>query len=502
MDFLADERIVLESIFSPEEIEFTSTTLGKFTSQLLKIKMPFDDSMNLLLRIGPGYPESAAEVSVSVSVSVQDRYSLSGKLTALGQQVSQQCAIKNEVAAFAVYTAIVEAYKNYLREPCIENCSQSAAPFPQVEEKKTEATIRTPTSSSCTRNGVSLKFLLRFAADNKLHGFQKWDSHETAESTGSVCFRCVVPKTRDNASDYISLPPPLINQGEVGPATYFVSHAWRASFASMVTALVGNQLGHEATWNMLEAGPVDVNRLITRLQTYLSQKSDPPPTEHFYWIDIFCKNQHIIESEATAAELASTVTATREMLLVLHPLDDPYMLSRVWCLFEISQALTLGAKITGLASTASMLELNDIILRERSSNASRFHNKGQAPQNGKKKGKGRNTSVAGSNAGSLPNESFTGALRRVLDALELARHEATSNINIRTAQATVALDREVILGMIEDSVGIEAMNQSTRVVVEECMRAWQSSALGSWANGKRSQRWEAAAALLRNSSES
>jgi hypothetical protein len=105
----------------------------------------------------------------------------------------------------------------------------------------------------------------------------------------------------------------------------------------------------------------------------------PAVKEHFCWIDLFSKNQHVVQAEEIATELAGNVSAAEGVLLVLHPLDRPVMLARVWCLLEVCQALTLEASITGISSIASMMSLDEVILRERSTHAARFHNKGKLP---------------------------------------------------------------------------------------------------------------------------
>jgi hypothetical protein len=54
-----------------------------------------------------------------------------------------------------------------------------------------------------------------------------------------------------------------------------------------------------------------------------------------FWIDIFCKNQHVVNSGDTAVELAACVKHCGRTVLACSPWHDPTCLRRIWCQFEV-----------------------------------------------------------------------------------------------------------------------------------------------------------------------
>jgi hypothetical protein len=67
----------------------------------------------------------------------------------------------------------------------------------------------------------------------------------------------------------------------------------------------------------------------------------PAMDKHYYWIDIFFKNQHYVESneEALAAYLTSHIQAAGRVALIVDRIPKPSAFTRVWCLYEILIAL-------------------------------------------------------------------------------------------------------------------------------------------------------------------
>jgi hypothetical protein len=64
-----------------------------------------------------------------------------------------------------------------------------------------------------------------------------------------------------------------------------------------------------------------------------------------YWIDIMCKNQHVVNSGDTAAELSECVRACGKTVLACSPWNDPTCLRRVWCQYEIHHTHMAGAQL-------------------------------------------------------------------------------------------------------------------------------------------------------------
>jgi len=125
----------------------------------------------------------------------------------------------------------------------------------------------------------------------------------------------------------------------IGKATHYVSHAWDAPFAELVSAL-------------------DV--MIT------SQTLNPALV--FFWIDIFSLNQHT-ENEEDSKELVEI--ATRDAIknvdgvaLVLGSWERPLGLNRSWCLWEILCALSAKKPFEIYLPGKSMYELHDRLTQE------------------------------------------------------------------------------------------------------------------------------------------
>jgi hypothetical protein len=122
----------------------------------------------------------------------------------------------------------------------------------------------------------------------------------------------IVKETEEAMLSYIDAIP--LGSDDVGVATIFVSHPWGGSFDALV-------------------------KTCSRF-----------PTEIF-WIDIFCKNQWIVNSDDTADELQRCIRSAKNgagqphVLFVVHPWPAPLALRRIWCLFELMHALLCEAQI-------------------------------------------------------------------------------------------------------------------------------------------------------------
>ena len=88
---------------------------------------------------------------------------------------------------------------------------------------------------------------------------------------------------------------------------------------------------------MLQIEPKpDSNRRVGGFDTLVEICSRFP--DEFFWVDIFCKNQWVVNSDDTEAELASCVARARSsydlgpptLLLVLSPFPTPTLFTRVW----------------------------------------------------------------------------------------------------------------------------------------------------------------------------
>eukprot|EP00966_Prymnesium_polylepis_P280468 6480353-Prymnesium_polylepis.1 len=135
------------------------------------------------------------------------------------------------------------------------------------------------------------------------------------------------------------------------------------------------------------------------------------------------------------------------------------------------------------------MELSDTIFRER----------------GRKDSEARAERKKAANAGktlkqvSSHAELFSGPLSNALTALLDQCVDAISTINMRTATATVAGDRDAIFALVEASIGLDVVTEETRSVVRGCILRWQASALDSWVRirGKGQGQWAGAAEQYR-----
>jgi hypothetical protein len=64
-----------------------------------------------------------------------------------------------------------------------------------------------------------------------------------------------------------------------------------------------------------------------------------------FWIDIFCKNQHVVNSGDTAVELSSCVKRCGRTVLACSPWHDPTCLRRIWCQFEVHHTFLAGTTL-------------------------------------------------------------------------------------------------------------------------------------------------------------
>ena len=67
------------------------------------------------------------------------------------------------------------------------------------------------------------------------------------------------------------------------------------------------------------------------------------------WVDIFCKNQWVVNSGDTQAELEDGVGNVDKLWLVTHSWKSPQALKRAWCQFELRAARLKKVDIVGIA---------------------------------------------------------------------------------------------------------------------------------------------------------
>ena len=170
-------------------------------------------------------------------------------------------------------------------------------------------------------------------------------------------------------------------------ATVFVSHAWQYKFYDVV---------------------------FTAMQQHANEYANT-----YFWFDLFTNNQHDVADKSfewfctTFQDMIRSIGST---LLILSPWHDPVLLRRVWCLFEVYNALETSGKL--------------------------------------------HIQVPGSE-----REILAEAVVQDSDCLI----QKLSNIRIEKAQATIASDKDLILKVIQNS---EGGYYGVSKQVKDRLRAW------------------------------
>jgi GTPase SAR1 family protein/tetratricopeptide (TPR) repeat protein len=155
--------------------------------------------------------------------------------------------------------------------------------------------------SDLSRSGVRVSyfkvFIEMFGGREKLEGLTTLD----------VMIKCVLPQTE---ATHLSWCEHLLSEGNSGnyvaTAEIFLSHAWSYKFLDVVDAVERHFKG---------------------------SKKDP-----YIWFDIFSVSQHKSESRDIKwwqSTFLNAVGCMGQVLMVMHPWDNPTTLTRVWCIFEI-----------------------------------------------------------------------------------------------------------------------------------------------------------------------
>ncbi|OQR87175.1 TPR repeat containing protein [Achlya hypogyna] len=149
-------------------------------------------------------------------------------------------------------------------------------------------------------------------------------------TTAQVCFDYIVPLTAStqlSLVDHIAADPATTHF--VQPANWYISHAWSYLFLETVDSL----------------------------EVFFAQQqlSD----EAVVWFCVFNNNQHRAATypfEYWSSTFKSQLSAIGNVVMVMHPWNDPVVLRRSWCVFEVYVAVTTGARFE-MAMAPDQLEL-------------------------------------------------------------------------------------------------------------------------------------------------
>ena len=183
--------------------------------------------------------------------------------------------------------------------------------------------------------------------------------------------------------------------------------------------------------------------IVDALRTFEREHPPSKGERNYYFVDQFALNQHEFAKDCTQKQVEDMMLATlkesirvpAQMICLLHPWQDPVPFRRMWCLFEMYIAITLGAKIS---------------MHFPAEDAEGFYTKLQKDEADVEITPKRNT-------------------RRLNTDLEAVALVPTIDAN--QAQATVESDRERIFQEITDSIGIDEFNRQLQEHLEGAMRA-------------------------------
>ncbi|EQC30498.1 hypothetical protein SDRG_11814 [Saprolegnia diclina VS20] len=187
------------------------------------------------------------------------------------------------------------------------------------------------TPSAPPDRGLRLSYLRHFINE---HG---GEAEFAGKTTAQVCFEFVVPLTKPSELslvDHVANDP--MTASFVGPANWYVSHAWQYLFLETVDSL----------------------------ERFFADRdlSD----DAVLWFCVFNNNQHLASSypfEYWSTTFKDSLAAIGNMVMIMHPWNDPIVLRRSWCVFEVYVAVTMGARFEiALAHDQEATFLSDITI--------------------------------------------------------------------------------------------------------------------------------------------
>eukprot|EP01031_Cornospumella_fuschlensis_P029782 gene29782-35961_t len=270
---------------------------------------------------------------------------------------------------------------------------------------------------------VSLRFLNKFLSE---HAEQISDT----TTTGEVVRNIIIPETAEQQATYISsglIDPQDILDTSLQTNMFIRSDTEARTYALADTPYWWHQGQYVKSSSftvafLSHAWFMPFRKLVqsaaSGLRVLHTQTDYVPPVkdyEHisFLWIDVFCKNQHV--PAPAMDEFERAMSCTSRVMFCLWPVhiesELPVSLRRIWCLYEIWTCLRLKKELQVCCDD------RDLGL----------------------------------------------ALRRKFD------------LNVRQAEATVASDAALILGLIEASVGVDTFNADIMQSIKKCLQGQESS---------------------------
>ena len=240
------------------------------------------------------------------------------------------------------------------------------------------------------------------------------------------------------------------------PFLAFLSHAWIMPFRILVEIAKQASLDYYCT-NILPEDAFteyqfdDFEAHKSEFIQYEFKESEIKDSCYF-WIDIFCKNQHI--PSPAIEEFHRALKTANHAVISMWPLFLPTALDRIWCIFEIWTASKLKIHLQ-MAFTKNDFELfasDHIAMYRKAGRELALDTTSPSPFD--------------TEACKKKREPYTAANKEILTSFK-EYLDNSFKVDVRNAKATVPEDREIILDLIKASeLDIDNLNESTLRALE------------------------------------
>ncbi len=209
------------------------------------------------------------------------------------------------------------------------------------EEKDQESTSPTNVGGLTTK-GVSLSTLqkIRNIANELRKGMTTAEVVEDIIKPITKLFKCsfvhFLSNTNGKSPPDIGFSPGRFSKSSYGPGNIYISHAWDYKFEDLVNSLEGAE---DSQNKSKDSGMLSM--LLDRRQ------------QNYYWIDVFCMNQWKPICTATKCpsmnwfrnSLPNLIKHIGTFCLIMVPWNEPIVLHRLWCLYEMAACYMVSVNI-------------------------------------------------------------------------------------------------------------------------------------------------------------
>jgi hypothetical protein len=290
--------------------------------------------------------------------------------------------------------------------------------------------------------GVNLSFMHKFLVD---HPEIARESMTTAAVVSSIIVPATSASQQSLVESLITTSPQYVSDIRANwrkPAfvwltvgnviTYetgffaYASHAWLLPFVELVNILTQSARVHYLD-HRRDADGV--------LMTWRALDEQEMLEHSYFWFDIFCKSQH--NMVPVIDEFHRAIDATKKVVSVLYP-ERPIVFSRIWCIFEIWTAVNRSAELVPA--------IPDVIFETFAAHAKKLFDRRPDLQKPRE----------------YSSFEISEERTRETDVVRTKFYKYLQSalpIDLRRAQATYPEDLRMIMGLIDLSLGVAALNK-------------------------------------------